>query len=448
MRAERVRLRAVDPEVPLAEEHLTVEPDYSDARDLCDERIERRSIEGRSIVVKRARGPARAALRREATVLGALDGVGVVELVEHIDDPSGDELWTLDGGPASLADPWTGTPPERAAWFGDGCRRLADLHARGWFHGAVTLDHLVVDELGGTTRWCSLGSAGRIADEPAGRRLDLIAITRAAHRLARSLPGSLGLRRRLDHLGAEADPRRIARVFQHWARRRGAHGAGERTERRARWLDPVAAVLRPRGRWPVERRSPEWRSPGWRSPGWRSPGWRVPTMSAVRRIPTGRLSGRATAALIISIISAGVALTLGAAITLRHPGAETPPTESPIPADPMTSDVTAVTPAESGPTVVAAGRTLQVGRAGDRAVVADARCSGELRVFALRPGTGEVFDLRVPSPSEPPDVGPGAASSGRLLLREPGLIDLVAPAGCGPPRAVRPDGSSTAVIPP
>jgi len=419
MRAERVRLRAVDPEVPLDEEHLTVEPDYSDARDLCDERIERRIIEGRSIVVKRARGPARAALRREATVLGALDGVGVVELVEHIDGPSGDELWTLDGGPASLADPWTGTPPERAAWFGDGCRRLADLHARGWFHGAVTLDHLVVDELGGTTRWCSLGSAGRIADEPAGRRLDLIAITRAAHRLARSLPGSLALRRRLDRLGDEADPRRIARAFQHWARRRGAHGAGGRPERRGRWSEPGAAVLRPRGR----------------RPG--------------RRIPTGLLSGRATGPFItVSIIAAGVALIVGAAIALRHQGAATAPARGPITAGPTTTGVTAVTPTESVPTVVAAGRTLQVGRGGDRAVVADARCSGELRVFALRPGTGEVFDLRVPSPSEPPDVGPGAAPSGRLLLRETGLVDLVAPSGCGPPRAVREDGSSTAVIPP
>ncbi len=376
--------------------HLTVEPDYSDARDLCEERIERRVHEGREVVVKRARGPARPARRREATILESLDGDGVVELVDHRSAPWGDELWTVDGGPASLADPWNGTPAERAAWFGDGCRRLADLHARGWFHGAVTLDHLVVDGDGLTTRWCSLGSAGRIADDPDGQRLDRIAITRAAHRLARSLTGSLALRRRLDRLGDEADPRRIARAYQQWARRR----AGRR-------------------------------------PGRGLP-WRRPAPSSLRRLP-------AALAATVAVVGALV-VAVG---TLRSSGWSEP--RSPEPPDLATAttpDPVVVEPAAT-PSVVLGERTVRVGRAGDVAVTADARCSGAGRVFVLRPSTGEVFDF--PTPPPPPPAAAGASTSpptGRLLRRESGLVDLVAPPGCGPPLATRRDGSPTPVIPP
>jgi hypothetical protein len=407
--------------------HLTVEPDYSDARDLCEERIERRVHEGREIVVKRARGPARTALRREATILESLDGDGVVELVDHRSAPSGDELWTVDGGPASLADPWNGTPAERAAWFGDGCRRLADLHARGWFHGAVTLDHLVVDGGGGTTRWCSLGSAGRIADDPAGQRLDRIAITRAAHRLARSLTGSLTLRRRLDRLGDEADPRRIARAYQQWARRR----AGRRPGRGLPALPAPRLPRRPRlPRLPRLHRRREARSTTGLT-------WRRPVPLSVRQLP-------AALAATVAVIGALV-VAVG---TLRSSGWSEP--RSPEPTDLATATTSGPDgsgPGEVAPSVVLGERTVRVGRAGDVAVTADARCAGVGRVFVLRPSTGEVFDF----PTLPlPAVGGAAAppTTGRLLRRESGLVGLVAPDGCGPPLATRRDGSTTPVIPP
>ncbi len=408
--------------------HLTVEPDYSDARDLCEERIERRVHEGREVVVKRARGPARTALRREATILESLDGDGVVELVDHRSAPWGDELWTVDGGPASLADPWNGTPAERAAWFGDGCRRLADLHARGWFHGAVTLDHLVVDGDGLTTRWCSLGSAGRIADDPDGQRLDRIAITRAAHRLARSLTGSLALRRRLDRLGDEADPRRIARAYQQWARRR----AGRRPGRGLPALPAPRLARLPR----LPRLPRRHRRQGARSTTVLP--WRRPAPSSLRHLP-------AALAATVAVVGALV-VAVG---TLRSSGWSEP--RSPEPPDLATAttpDPVVVEPAAT-PSVVLGERTVRVGRAGDVAVTADARCSGAGRVFVLRPSTGEVFDF--PTPPPPPPAAAGASTSpptGRLLRRESGLVDLVAPPGCGPPLATRRDGSTTPVIPP
>jgi hypothetical protein len=100
------------------------------------------------------------------------------------------------------------------------------------------------------------------------------------------------------------------------------------------------------------------------------------------------------------------------------------------------------------PSVVLGERTVRVGRAGDVAVTADARCSGAGRVFVLRPSTGEVFDFPTPPP---PTAAAGAATpppTGRLLRRESGLVGLVAPDGCGPPLATRRDGSTTPVIPP
>lgn len=379
----------------------TIEPDWSDARDLCGERIERRRREGRNVVVKRAHGPGATSLRREAAVLQALAGPAVVEFVERLDTSTGEELWTLDAGAASLADPWSGSAAERAEAFAIGCSRLADLHASGWFHGAVALDHLVVDARSGAARWCSLGSAGRTAADPAGLRLDRVSITRAAHRLARSLPGAHGLRRRIERLGDEAEPRRLARTFRHWSRRR-----------RTRPMLPAA---------------PEWR------PG---------------------------LARVVSAIGVAAVLT-GALVAAGRNGERDggPPADPPDRATPGRAQVeptlagTGADPAPEveapGPELELAGRMVRLGSQGDLVTLADIRCDGTTRPFLFRPDTGEVFDFPGWNPGTSGAADdPTVAIAGRLIARDRTFRGLRAGPACGPPIADRDDGSSTPVLPP
>lgn len=197
----------------------TIEPDAVSGPSLHAERIERRRVDGRELVVKRSGRRPRSDLRREAMVLATLQDADVITFVDHVESDDGDELHTVDAGRSSLADPWSGSSSQRSATFAAACTALANLHARGWFHGAVALDHVVVAD-DGTVRWCSLGSAGRADADPTGTDLDRVALMRAAGRVARTLPRAQLLRRQLARLGDRPDPRRLARVFRRWSRRR------------------------------------------------------------------------------------------------------------------------------------------------------------------------------------------------------------------------------------
>ncbi len=414
---------------PLPSDLLTLDPDLTPVDlcgvdDLCRERIERRRTHGVDVVVKRANGGMRSVLQREAAVLEAVDGDEVVRIISYRRFDQHDELHTIDAGRAQLADPWGATPERRAAAFAEGCSALARLHAAGWFHGAVSLDHLVVDSAG-TTRWCSLGSAGRIL-RPADTDLDKVAVTRAAHRLARSLPHARSLRRRLHRLGDDAEPRRLARIFRNWSRR--ARRSGQpRFDRLPQRLRDLSL---PTDRLELAERTDRLR-------------WR-----RIRRFdPAGRPGGRLPRAewVIVAVtLPVLTATTLG--IAGRACTSPEPPGGTTAPAAPAEPPGPSGSPEPSGPTVEMDGRRGAVGRTGDVAVVSDLDCDGADDLLVLRPSTGEIFDFER-SDSEHSDDGAGGRQ-GRLVHRDRSTVSVEPTAPCGPAIARRSDGTSTAIVSP
>lgn len=388
-RADALRWAPEQPATISDDELRTIEPDLGIERSLGAERIERRRRDGRAVVIKRSGRRPRAELRREATVLEALRGDDVVELVGHTESDDADELITVDAGRSSLADPWSGSSSQRSATFASACTALANLHALGWFHGAVALDHVVVAS-DGTVRWCSLGSAGRTDADPSGADLDRVALMRSAHRVARTLPRAQLLRRQLGRLGDRPDPRRLARIFRRWSRRR--------TSSAAPW---------------VRRRSP--------AP---EDGRPTATTSGV----VGALIALALAVIVVPrSCSSGPADVDG----LVGRGAAA----SSIPDSPAVTD--------GRPEVIVNGERWRVGRPDDVTLVVDRDCDGRDDLLVLRTSTGEVFDF-------PPDSTDHSATStsGRRLMRVPGARALTPPANCGPPGVRRDDGSVISILAP
>ncbi len=137
-----------------------------------DDRVEIRwaRMDGREVVIKAARDPHRAGLRREAEVIRRLAETDaadcVVAFVELAEGPDHTELVTARHGTVTLAEaPLLGLR-ERVSALIATCGALATLHRAGWSHGALEPDHVVVapaatSAAGGVTkvRFCSLGAA-------------------------------------------------------------------------------------------------------------------------------------------------------------------------------------------------------------------------------------------------------------------------------------------------
>ena len=140
------------------------------------------------VLRKSARGGQRAALRREAEVLRALGGHGVVRLIELVDGADVTELVLLDtGGPslaAALADPATDS---RSALrlLADACDAVSRLHEQGWAHGDLRADHVLLTRRH-HIRLCSLGDAVTLDTEPDAGRADRVALLRIVDDWTRS----------------------------------------------------------------------------------------------------------------------------------------------------------------------------------------------------------------------------------------------------------------------
>ena len=368
----------------------TIEPEPDGGRPLGAERIERRQLDGHDVVIKRSGRRPRADLRREATVLAALRSADVIELIEHVESDDADELRTVDAGRSSLADPWSGSSSQRSATFASACTALANLHARGWFHGAVALDHVVVAG-DGSVRWCSLGSAGRAETDSSGTDLDRVALMRAAQRVARTLPRSQLLRRQLARLGDRPDPRRLARLFRRWSSSR-TRFAG-----------------RPAGR--------------------------------------GRSAARFGAAPAAVVATAGAlfVVVVVLALALPRPSSLSPGDADEIPRPGIASSSRSPSPAPtfSRPEVIVNGVRRSVGRPDDVPFVVDRDCDGREDLVVLRPSTGEVFDF--PTDGAVPTE---TSSAGRRVIRVPGAQGFASQSGCGPPGVQRDDGSVLPVLAP
>jgi hypothetical protein len=369
----------------------TIEPELDGGRPLGAKRIERRRIDGHDVVVKSSGRRPRADLRREATVLAALRSADVVELIEHIESDDADELRTVDAGRSSLADPWSGSSSQRSATFASACTALANLHARGWFHGAVALDHVVVAG-DGSVRWCSLGSAGRAETDPSGTELDRVALMRAAQRVARTLPRSQLLRRQLARLGDRPDPRRLARLFRRWSSSRTRFAA--RPAKSGRGAAHFMAA------------------------------------------PSTRV---AVGCVLFVIVVVVLALAIPRPSSLR-PGDASEAARVGIAAS---SQPAGPAPTPSRPEVIVNGVRRSVGRPDDVPFVVDRDCDGREDLVVLRPSTGEVFDF--PTDGAVPTA---TSSAGRRVIRVPGARGFASQSDCGPPGVQRDDGSVLPVLSP
>jgi tRNA A-37 threonylcarbamoyl transferase component Bud32 len=369
------------------------------------------TVDGRSVVIKRARGEERPVLRREAAVLRALAGpdvVRVVDLREHDDATelvmgavSGRTLGALVNDPAV-------TPGEIVATLVATCDTVSRLHARGWCHGALGMDHVLVT-MRGRVRLCSL-SAGIPGDHDDATAVDRASLLRMVDRW--TADGGTGLspwrrarhhamarrvRRRTARLVDDPDPAVLARIL-----RRAAAPQRLRTAAvvaavaavallgfscTARLRDdsgpPVAAAVSPTTA--TTRVTPTTARTEARSPGPTAPSDRCPTIDATAPDTDGDRCG----------------------------------------------DIVDV----AGNDVSVNGTRYRIGEVGDSVVVADTDCDGRATAVDLRVRTGELFEFTT-------WARPGAPAIARTVGAYPGARRIEPSGGaCGPVRVVLADGS-------
>ena len=390
-----------------------------------------------SVLRKSARGGQRAALRREAEVLRALGGHGVVRLIEIVDGADVTELVVLDtGGPslaAALADPATDS---RSALrlLADACDAVSRLHEQGWAHGDLRADHVLLTRRH-HIRLCSLGDAVSLGTEPDGGRADRVALLRIVDDWTRSAgtdgsPMSSRIRsrvlaRRTHRLPDDPDPRLLGRIL----RRTAATG--------------LAVPSRDRIRLPLPVRS-----------GRRVRRVAVPAVTIILVAgiawfalpshgpdpgPGGSDSGGGTAH--TTEMSTTTTVAPGAAPpapgTAAASGCRAVDRSRPdVDGDGCGDDVSI-----EHDVVVAGGHRYRVGRVGDLAAIGDWDCDGTSTIAVLRPedGTVHVFD-RWALDGRPAQ----AATWGRV----DGAASIAAPAdGCGAPRVTTTAGSVQTVTP-
>lgn len=114
------------------------------------------------VVAKAATGDARVHLDHEAKVLGRLDHPGVVQLVAAGTKGNADVLWTRWAGLHNLRSaPCTGVG-DAVVIAGGVLATVGHLHAKGFTHGAITAEHVIVSPAR-TATLCSfrrLGASG------------------------------------------------------------------------------------------------------------------------------------------------------------------------------------------------------------------------------------------------------------------------------------------------
>lgn len=351
--------------------------------------------EGLPVVVKYGSGRARGPLRREAEVLARVGGQGVVELIEVVDRDPLTALVLADAGHRTLREPDELAPEVLLRSLRHTARVVASLHARGWYHGDLRPDHVVVGPRG-RVRLCSLGVAGPVggADDTRSDVGALVALVAHAAEACEAA-GRRRTSRRLRRLHSEL----VASAAL------GASEVGDALDRLCRGDRSVG------GGWPPE-------------------------------LPdgVGRVARRGAFAL---LLLAGAAFAVAPS---RPPDPRAAPPESRVSGTTVEAGPTSPPElaAPSGPTVTLDGVTYRVGLAGDVAVVGDRDCGGSRTVWVLRPATGEVFAF-----DELPARDGRVA--GRVVAVVPGATELAvrpgggAGGGCDGLVARTPDGAEVEV---
>ena len=148
-------------------DQVTIDPPPSGPGAVRGTRRIRRVVVGADeLVIKQGTGRERAQLRHEADLLRRLAGARVVDVVEVREHDDLTELVLADAGHRSLADLDLGTTDLTLRAVQRLAEAVAELHERGWSHGAICAEHAVVNQRG-NVRLCSLGSA-RPAGDGAG----------------------------------------------------------------------------------------------------------------------------------------------------------------------------------------------------------------------------------------------------------------------------------------
>lgn len=334
--------------------------------------VHRVRVAGRSLVVKRATGCGREHLRREAELLRATAGPGVAGLFELRDEDDHTDLITDDAG----RDLTEVRPPDLLAGLrlaAAACDAVAALHTRGWLHGALCAEHVAVGR-DGTATLVSLGSAVPTHGADDVLRLELRLLGDLVLALVEGSPPT-----------TTRDP--IARLARHREQRRlhdlvdetveGRHDGGLDRDRAARLADLLREDLAAVDRAGRYERSDDTHGP------------------SRRRRPGG--ARRAGAALGLAVVVAGVlgvlgVLALGITDDDHGTGARADARSTPIPAD--TAAETAERPGAVAANVVRHdGTTYRLGRPGDRPVLGDWDCDGEVTPVLLRPSTGDVISF-------------------------------------------------------
>ena len=419
--------------------------------------LTRDRIGDESVLRKSARGGQRAALRREAEVLRALGGHGVVRLIELADGADVTELVLVDtGGPslaAALADPATDS---RSALrlVADACDAVSRLHEQGWAHGDLRADHVLLTRRH-HIRLCSLGDAVTLDTEPDAGRADRVALLRIADDWTRSAgtdgsPMSSRIRsrvlaRRTHRLPDDPDPRLLGRILRRTAatglavpsrdriRRSRPFRSGRRVRRVA--VPAVTIILAAGMAWfalPSQGADP---GPGGSDSGG---GTAHTTQMSTTTISTGPTT---TAPTTTGPSSATTTVAPGAA----PPAPETAAASGCRAVDRSRPDVDGDGCGDDvrieHDVVVAGGHRYRVGQVGDLAAIGDWDCDGTSTIAVLRPedGTVHVFD-RWALDGRPAQ----AATWGRV----DGAASIAAPAdGCGAPRVTTTSGSVQTVTP-
>jgi hypothetical protein len=355
--------------------------------------VHRVVVDGRPVVVKRARSSARVTLRAEAEVLGHVPADSSVQFVSLRETDDHTDLVLEDAGGIDLSD--AGQLDEdsvRRALAGT-VRSVARLHDAGWVHGALCAEHVVLDAEHRPTL-CSLGSARRASTED---------IERERRQLVSLVANTL---RRHASSDRPAHERRASRALAERVRRTEATDSTTSASGAALvdLLEPDAEA--DRRRWTAG-----------------------DVLGAAAQLPLGAIA--ATLAL------CGLAVVLLATDRADSPtdqalevgtttaGASAPPERL---TDATTSHV-------AGHIVEHDGVRFAVGRSGDRVALGDWDCDGALTPALLRPRTGEVhvFDEW---------ARPGAPVAARRLATRSGASELLVDHhDCGRLRLRSADGS-------
>jgi hypothetical protein len=395
------------------EEIETLEPD-----DLhrAAGRIGRRSDGAVDVIVKTARGADRTALRREAEVLRAIGGPEVVQVVDLVDGSESTELVMRSTGGTSLGaalrDPAT-SPASALQLLAGACDVVARLHARGWGHGRITADHVLLTARG-RMRLCSLSEASPIDVEPARATADRAALLRMVDDWTRSPAGpgrdpGLGCRiraevlaRRTQRLPDDPDPRVLARIL----RRTGRTSA---VRARSSWLAVLALAAASAAVWLVV----------------------IPAFDTTDSSPGATSS--ASAAVADDRTTTAVPTTTTTPMSLVMAPTSTVAPASSVP--PSSAVPTTTTPiATDGNTAVVDGRRYRMGADGDLVAVGDWDCDGSVTAAVLRPSTGavHVFDGWAAA---------GTPATARPMGRVDGAVTIAGPVGpCGPPIVTTAEG--------